>query len=32
LGNGVMTANAEDLDHKEAFDAICAKYEEKDGE
>ncbi len=29
--HGSMTANKEDLEHKEAFDAICSKYDE-DGE
>ena len=31
LGNGIMTTNSQDLEHKEAFDAVCKKYAE-DGE
>ena len=30
--HGNMTANKDDLEHKEAFDAICSKYDEEDGE
>ena len=26
----VFTLNSEDISHKEAFDAVCGKYEEKD--
>lgn len=32
VGHGAITANSGDLEHKEAFDAICSKYEEKEGE
>ena len=31
LGSGIMTNNSQDLEHKEAFDAVCKKYSE-DGE
>ena len=30
VGHGAITPNAGDLEHKEAFDAVCSKYEEKD--
>ncbi len=33
VGKGAISANSEDLEHKEAFDAVCKKYsEEESGE
>ncbi|MBT4661575.1 MAG: hypothetical protein HOC18_06695 [Candidatus Marinimicrobia bacterium] len=33
VGQGAISANSEDLEHKEAFDAVCKKYsEEESGE
>jgi hypothetical protein len=33
VGQGAIFANSEDLEHKEAFDAVCDKYsKEEDGE
>ncbi len=33
VGQGVVFANSDDLEHKEAFDAVCDKYsEEESGE
>jgi|TARA_R110001592_G_scaffold32839_12_gene114614 hypothetical protein len=32
VGHQAITANSADLEQKEAFDAVCSKYEEKEGE
>ena len=32
IGQGVVTLNSEDLEHKAAFDAVCSKYAKESGE
>ena len=32
LGNHLVSVNNADLEHKAAFDAVCGKYDEEDGE